>query len=828
VKVEQAIFGERRGGHALREATGDRQLAAEFASRLDLPDTAPSGVVWSPFTSGFPHADRYVLARTFLDPQATRGGMVLSHALIISLEDIIHCTDLRPLFARLITEARQPQALATFDVDLQGEAPPSISELVGVAEALTTKGTGPIVRLGLNGFEELVIAIWARVWPAIRRTFSFRLSFGPSDAVENPAPTMICTPAVLATRWQGHRIIDPAQRQPATLSAALLVGRDEGASLLQFGDLIGAEIVSFSDLSLLEQAYRFAELEPDTFVHTATAIRLIERLSPDPTKGAAAKGSLLERLQLHLESADANAILTLRNLELRGFPAHSGVWERVQRCVEMSTFPAAEDSPLLILISDAVVGRSAIAPWREAVAHGLRAAAGRAGGGFALGFWRWAEISPSLLSALAKSVDLNRELEALLADAAPSIISAESAQAVLRLASERRLPDLHAVAASALYSVAEAARAQIKMEGTDRRARGLTLALRNATPEELVASATEISDPQLLDLAAAAVARRPGLLATADMGMAAGQALWAAGLAKNPSAWSGPNDPAAVASQVLTNMLDGGPLDQGLVEALAQTPLADLGCFARRAELWGKLNAEPQRLFLEATANGWINKACTGDVPFAPDHQLEEAILHSRKLSEALDTRATGGVAAGLRLIAALPSFREERFLTWLQSVVARVPGVPVGEAEALGRLVLDRRWRRVVDELVHHLRRKREDLRPALRVCISMLGLFTSWMLGLSSLTPTEKWESFEGLASDLYPTGPDHDELWERAGGSDADLPRNGNGRSRWHETLSKMQRGGGRVRADQLLRKMQKDYPMNDQLRFLTNDSEFGGRR
>ena len=170
--------------------------------------------------------------------------------------------------------------------------------------------------------------------------------------------------------------------------------------------------------------------------------------------------------------------------------------------------------------------------------------------------------------------------------------------------------------------------------------------------------------------------------------------------------------------------------------------------------MWGKLNAEPQRLFLEATANRWINKACTGDVPFAPDHQLEEAILHSRKLSEALDTRARGGFAAGLRLIAALPSFREERFLTWLQSVVARVPGVPVGEAEALGRLVLDRRWRRVVDELAHHLRRKREDLRPALRVCISMLGLFTSWMLGLSSLTPAEKWESFEGLASDLYPT--------------------------------------------------------------------------
>ena len=188
------------------------------------------------------------------------------------------------------------------------------------------------------------------------------------------------------------------------------------------------------------------------------------------------------------------------------------------------------------------------------------------------------------------AVDLNRELEALITDVAPSIIGAKSAQAVLRLASERRLPDLHAVAASALYSVAEAARAQIKMEGTDRRARGLTLALRNATPEELRRIRYSRSAIRhLLDLAAAAVARRPGLLATVDMGMAAGQALWAAGLAKNPSVWSGPNDPAAVASQVLTNMLDGGPLDQGLVEALCpDTACAISAAAARRARLYGK------------------------------------------------------------------------------------------------------------------------------------------------------------------------------------------------------------------------------------------------
>lgn len=828
MKVEQAIFGERRGGHALREATGDRQLAAEFASRLDLPDTAPSGVVWSPFTSGFPHADRYVLARTFLDPEATRGGMVLSHALIVSLEDIIHCTDLRPLFAQLIIEAKQPPSLVTFDLDLQMEAPPTTPELVGVAEALTTKGTGPVVWLGLDGFEDLVMALWARLWPAIRRTLAFRLSFGPSDAVESPAPTLICTPAVLATRWRGHRIIDPAPREPAALSAALLAGRGEGASLLQFADLIGAEVNSFTDLSLLEQAYRLAELEPDTFVHTTAAIRLIERLSPDPARGVAPKARILERLQFLIESADANAILTLRNLELQGFPPRNSVWEGVQRWVERSTFPAAQDSPFLTVISDAVVGARGIAPWREAVAHGLRAAARRTGGGFELGFWRWAEISPSLLSALAKSIDLNREMEALLVDAAPSKIEKKTAEAVLRLASERRLPELHGVATSAIYSAAEAARVQIRMEGSDRSERGLTLALRSTTPDELLAAALEVRDPQIFDLAAAAVARSPSLLAAVNMRTAPGQAIWAAALAKNHRAWSGPSDPAGAADQVLTNMLDDGPVEQSLVATLAETSLADLGYFARRAELWAKLKGEPQRHFLEATANGWINKACTGEVPFAPDHQLEAAILRSRKLSEALETPATGGLAVAIRLVAALPSFPEQRFLTWLQGFLACVRAVPSGEAEVLGRLVLERRWGRIVNELTHHLRRKREDVRPALRISISMLSLVTRWVLGLSSLTSNEKWESFEELAADLYPMGPDHDGLWDRAGGRDADLPRNGNGRSRWHETLNKMRRGGGRVRADQLLREMQSDYPMNQQLGLLANDAEFGRRR
>jgi hypothetical protein len=118
----------------------------------------------------------------------------------------------------------------------------------------------------------------------------------------------VCTPAALATRWRGCRIIDPTPREPTTLSATLLAGRDRGTPLIAFADSIGAEITALTDLPLLEQAYRLAELEPHNFSHTTAAIRLIDKLSPDPARGVAAKLRMLERFGAQVDTADANAM----------------------------------------------------------------------------------------------------------------------------------------------------------------------------------------------------------------------------------------------------------------------------------------------------------------------------------------------------------------------------------------------------------------------------------------------------------------------------------------------------------------------------------------
>src|SRR5260370_23267205 len=93
--IHQATYGEDRGGHALLAKSGDESSPfADVTWRTDLPGTAPSGVAWEPYVSGFPDHNYYVLAKTFPDPSASRGGMVFTHALFLPLADAVQLADL--------------------------------------------------------------------------------------------------------------------------------------------------------------------------------------------------------------------------------------------------------------------------------------------------------------------------------------------------------------------------------------------------------------------------------------------------------------------------------------------------------------------------------------------------------------------------------------------------------------------------------------------------------------------------------------------------------------------------------------------------------------
>ncbi|MNZ59790.1 hypothetical protein D3C78_778380 [compost metagenome] len=116
----------------------------------------------------------------------------------------------------------------------------------------------------------------------------------------------------------------------------------------------------------------------------------------------------------------------------------------------------------------------------------------------------------------------------------------------------------------------------------------------------------------------------------------------------------------------------------------------------------------------------------------------------------------------------------------------------------------------------------------PGLRLCADLLSFFSRWKLGISKPTATEKWKAFEEEARELYPIGPDSNELWSRAGGKNSDLPGcSQNGATRWHTTLNSI-RYGGRPNTRALLAVMCQDFPSNEKLRLYASDTDIVGWR
>jgi hypothetical protein len=822
MRVDQAIYGTIKHGHALRCASGDRKLADELAQRLDLPDTEPQGADWSPVTSGFAVRNRYVVARTFSDPSVGRSGMVVTHALICDLDEIAVMDDLRPLLAHLITSFDAgPAAVEPLEVTPVPGVPPATSDLADTARALVSRGAGPVVWIGSDGFEKLMVALWGRLWPALRRKLYFRLSFGPKDVVEKTEPTIVCTPASLVGRWQQQQRIVGRSGTERPRAAGMIDGSTDGAELRKFGDRIGANLDDFQELQLLEQTHALASATP-TVARLVSAARLIERLSPDPKCGEVEKRIIVEHLIEVLPAAQPSEILTLRNLALRSLETSSLFWQALEKWFEQNDYHPSNDADMVTILVDALIGEDAIASWRKAVTRGLDRSALARGGQFAAGFWRWAKSDPRVSPPLIALVASNRKgLEALEA-AASTELDAATAKPIMAFAAKQKLFRLHAIAAGGSMKPADAASAQSAVEpGAD--ATAMRLAMRHAKPGEILDAVASVPDGRVLAIAGEAVAKDPGLLARRDMSTAPNRAIWTVALKTDAGAWRGPDDPRKAFDELLDEQIDGSRPPTELFHLLSTSPLADLTAYARRSEVWNKVPKTARHRLLAATKDAWFASAGTGQQNTTIEPELVDEIVRDPRLDQLLTRFPARTVAEGLHVIEGLGGLDDVRFRRWVSTAVHAIRPLTPSDVHLLGRALATRGQRDVVDDLISIYRAGRSDIAPLLRHCLDLIGFVDRWFLGLSPVSVTQKWDVLTELAAELFPNGPDQDALWERSGGRNADLRHHGTGKERWHTAIRDIQ-NGRQPRVSRLIQEMLADFSENPNLRLMANDPLF----
>lgn len=827
MRVEQAVYGEVQGrGHGLRASSPDALVAAAIASNLDLPDAVPPGVqAWSPFVRGFPVDQHYVLARTFLDTTASRGGMVLTHALIVSLDEVSQMGNLTALLACLApTASACPTNPSAIEVQPLDDGLPPAPDLIGAANAIAGQRVAPAVRLGVEGFENLVHSLWRNLWPAMRRTFAFRLSFGPNDLVDQPPPALVCTPEQLQARWTQHRIVKPDDQAAESASAAVLCGQADAAQYLALGADLGVQVADLRVLSRLERLHSL-EAGSDSFDDLLAAVRLADGLSNQRTSGGLLKDSLLQRLAAQLPTAGCKQLLQMRNLSLDGFSNAPTLWSKVVLLVSELKFAPADDADLVNMVEASQNPELALASWRSAVASGLSAAAVHDNPGFLKAIWRWVERSDAASTAAIEKLRSEFSVEQRLVQEIPRRLIPANHASLVALLRQKGWLIAHGAVLAATVSPLEATLQQLKVDKALDHTAGLRAALRHATLAQTLEAAIVLKDPRLVEMCADLAVAQPEVLTDIGCEDLTEQKIWAAAIGKSNSLWSAPSNPVAVRDTVLVHLGRGTGAFNGLVEAIAGTPLADLTAAPDRPDLWSLLPMSHRNLYLRATAVGWLNAAVAGADINRPEPELEEAVMTSSTLQAVLGDAAVP-VQTRLAIVSALPLFREEDFVSWLGDFLRSSRALPHADADQLGTLVASRRWQRAVTVLCNKLADRRYDLKPALQQCASLLNLFQRWTFGIFKPSADDKWRVFEETACELYPTGPDCEELWSRAGGKNSDLPGSSQtGATRWHTALRSV-RYGGRPNARELLAKMREDRPGNEKLRLFTNDVEIVG--
>lgn len=80
-----------------------------------------------------------------------------------------------------------------------------------------------------------------------------------------------------------------------------------------------------------------------------------------------------------------------------------------------------------------------------------------------------------------------------------------------------------------------------------------------------------------------------------------------------------------------------------------------------------------------------------------------------------------------------------------------------------------------------------------------------------------SDPWFALEAVLTELYPLGPNDQELWSRAGGDLSRLRLNSSGHASWHAALRTLKQGGGgaNISFDSLVSAAKEDFSQNPQL-------------
>ncbi|WP_440824315.1 GAP1-N1 domain-containing protein [Psychrobacter cryohalolentis] len=815
MKVETAIFGQVGQGHGLRTCSMDLKVFDTATSRLDLPDAIPNGLNLSSYISGFTLNAYYIVARTFIDDQASRSGMVRSYALAIPLEALVHLNNINVLFNLLPSEIVEDDVFSqaiTID-DRYLEKQKDNMSIGNVAELLVTTNQKPLIHVGFEEFDNLVSAIWQKLWPDMRRNFSFRMSLTPRDSEKYE---LVCIPENLISRWQNHSAIVNRSATPSVANAkveAFLNGHDKYS---EFCHKFGIRLESPEKVGILDQAYKkYSNLKGARFNDYLSVMRLIGSLSPNNDKGSEEKDSILQKLNELIADASIKDLLLLRNFSGTEYSKSYTLWQAVEIRLSQYNYSIKDGESIKELIESALNIDKAEESWRNSIITGLATAFNDQKSLIFENFWRWLGAFPEVAFELLKNIAISPLIENTLAINAPLKLSQEIESLLLPYFASKQLLQLHGLVLGLRYPVREAFDKQLKVDTDKSYTAGLEEIANRTDVSKLLEACTFIKQPRITQITINKAIENPFILNNVSYTNDESLFIWSKVLEKNLDAWNAPSKPKEILYSLLDDCIDSGKFNHTeLITLLSNTPLADLCDYPRKSSVWRLSNLGNLNQYLEQTALSWYERALNTNF-IELDKELESAVCNIKDLDEKMKQDTLNNTTAIIEIFERVSLFSEDIFIEWLSFWIEKSRYKSKTDIDRIGRLIKKRGWKKSANLVLQYSRSSAPDLISALIYCKSFFSLWDSLFIGPKDFQ--QKWEALTELLLELYPLGPEDEHLWSRAGGKRSFLKSIGSGQNNWLDAIEKMKKGAKPDPVD-LLEEMKKDFIGNHKIALL----------
>ena len=775
--IAWALFGNKDGGHGLIDSSGaSSELLGTIRWHTDLPPLASAS--WQPYFAGYRVGEHYIIQRTAPDDQADRPGMVVTRVAIYqnaALEE----ADFRDLKAGV-------------GVALAGSGAASTDAVAGAIDALASSRES--YWIGDDTFDSAVEHIWRLLGYRDRVNFVFGQVFSPSSVpylTTEDSIALYLVPAAHRTRFDESRTIDSSRApEPGMTALAVMRGHSDVATDL------GISVPSLSQWRMVAAVEAYCgRLNSLSHEEARTCVHLLSTLAIGGA-GQELKERVAERLKEISPMASFGDIRSCRNLPFESVPnldlaSVLGSWcERVVGPKRRADLAAAIAS----------FGSPSESDFEEALASALRTAC------IAMGD----ELTDRMLEAI-EADDPETFIWLVMNSTRSSSIDRGLAEGTrpdsrewLHVEARKiRLPETHAACCPLTDPIA-AWRLHLATGLSTAPSRSRLAA--RCDGEDLISAALGLGGAHLTELAGRAVADGSAHLPTDASPNQDWLRILASAVRAGADPWAH-IDPQTATHPVFGAYLDGDEDLLILVAALAHEGAVHVLRLERRPEIWSKVPEPHRSALLTRTA---LAATLSGETS-GSESALVEAMCSDTNMRAVALLDVTRAVDALESLAPRCDS----------QSAIAIAENAVLDEASRrLGKVIAERRWTAAARFVINNPHRL--DLRQAADECRHILPALERIMSAVMSGSRPSRQELGEGLldvATSLYPTGPQHNSLWDRSGGNVADLATAGTGRNQWTKAIAAILDGSaGAPSLANLLSTMMDDYPANSSLKNL----------